>query len=67
MQEQLPPPAGSLPDEEDYRRFYHLESYLFRTVHDRFAKEAGPQFLAGSLFRVSGLGIKGLPEPRFAG
>jgi sugar lactone lactonase YvrE len=36
-------------------------------VHDRFAKEAGPQFLAGSLFRVSGLGIKGLPEPRFAG
>jgi hypothetical protein len=39
MQEQLPPPAGSLPDEEDYRRFYHLESYLFRTVHDRFAKE----------------------------
>jgi sugar lactone lactonase YvrE len=36
-------------------------------VHDRFAKEVKPQFLAGSLFRVSGLGIRGLPEPRFAG
>jgi sugar lactone lactonase YvrE len=36
-------------------------------VHDRFAKEVKPQFLAGSLFRVTGLGIRGLPEPRFAG
>jgi sugar lactone lactonase YvrE len=36
-------------------------------VHDRFAVEAQPQFLAGSLFRVSGLGIRGVPEPRFAG
>jgi L-arabinonolactonase len=36
-------------------------------VHDLFAKEAGPQFLAGSVFRVTGLGIRGLPEPRFAG
>jgi sugar lactone lactonase YvrE len=36
-------------------------------VHDRFAKEVKPQFLAGSLFRVSGLGIRGVPEPRFAG
>jgi L-arabinonolactonase len=36
-------------------------------VHDRFAKEAKPQFLAGSLFRVTGLGVRGLPEPRFAG
>jgi sugar lactone lactonase YvrE len=36
-------------------------------VHDRFAREARPQFLAGSLFRVTGLGIRGLPEPRFAG
>jgi sugar lactone lactonase YvrE len=35
-------------------------------VHDRFAKEVKPQFLAGSLFRVTGLGIRGLPEPRFA-
>ena len=25
-------------------------------VHDRFAREAKPQFLAGSLFRVTGLG-----------
>jgi L-arabinonolactonase len=36
-------------------------------AHDRFAREIRPQFLAGSLFRVAGLGIRGLPEPRFAG
>ena len=36
-------------------------------AHDRFAKEVKPQFLAGSLFRITGLGIRGLPEPRFAG
>ncbi|PWT75096.1 MAG: calcium-binding protein [Proteobacteria bacterium] len=36
-------------------------------VHDRFAKEVRPQYLAGSLFRITGLGIRGLPEPRFAG
>jgi sugar lactone lactonase YvrE len=35
-------------------------------AHDRFAKEVKPQYLAGSLFRVTGLGIRGLPEPRFA-
>jgi len=36
-------------------------------VHDMFAKQAKPQFLAGSLFAVTGLGIRGLPEPRFGG
>jgi sugar lactone lactonase YvrE len=36
-------------------------------VHGRFAKEAKPQFLAGSLFRITGLGIRGVAEPRFAG
>jgi len=36
-------------------------------VHDRFAREAKPQFLGGSLFRITGLGIRGAPEPRFAG
>ena len=36
-------------------------------VHDRFAKELKPQFLAGSLFHITGLEIRGLPEPRFAG
>jgi sugar lactone lactonase YvrE len=36
-------------------------------VHDRFAKQVKPQFLAGSLFRVTGLGVRGVPEPRFAG
>ena len=35
--------------------------------HDAFRVEAKPQFLAGSLFRVTGLGIRGVPEPRFAG
>jgi len=36
-------------------------------AHDRFARQIQPQFLAGSLFRVTGLGIRGLPEPRFGG
>jgi sugar lactone lactonase YvrE len=36
-------------------------------VHDLFAKEVKPQFLAGSLFKITGLGIRGVPEPRFAG
>ena len=36
-------------------------------VHGRFTREAKPQFLAGSLFRITGLGIRGVPEPRFAG
>ena len=34
-------------------------------VHDLFASEEKPQFLAGSLFAVTGLGVRGLPEPRF--
>ena len=36
-------------------------------VHDMFIREQRPQFGAGHLFKVSGLGIRGLPEPRFAG
>jgi hypothetical protein len=36
-------------------------------VHDRFIVEAKPQYLAGALFAVTGLGIRGVPEPRFAG
>jgi L-arabinonolactonase len=36
-------------------------------VHDHFIAEAKPQFAAGALFRIKGLGIKGVPEPRFAG
>ncbi|MEM7337650.1 MAG: SMP-30/gluconolactonase/LRE family protein [Actinomycetota bacterium] len=36
-------------------------------VHDMFAVQAKPQFLAGSLFKVTGLGTRGLPEPRFGG
>jgi L-arabinonolactonase len=36
-------------------------------VHDLFVHEVRPQFGAGSLFRVTGLGIRGIPEPRFAG
>ena len=36
-------------------------------AHDHFAAEVKPQFAAGALFRIKGLGIQGLPEPRFAG
>ena len=36
-------------------------------VHDRFRKDVRPQFGAGSLFRITGLGIRGVPEPRFGG
>lgn len=36
-------------------------------THDGFEKQTKPQFAAGSLFRIRGLGIKGVPEPRFAG
>jgi L-arabinonolactonase len=36
-------------------------------AHDKFAAEVRPQFAAGSLFRIKGLGIQGLPEARFAG
>ena len=35
--------------------------------HDKFAKEAKPRYLAGSLFKITGLGIRGVPEPRFGG
>ena len=36
-------------------------------AHDRFRVDAKPQFGAGSLFRITGLGIRGIPEPRFGG
>ena len=36
-------------------------------VHDRFEADLKPQFCAGSLFRITGLGIRGVPEPRFGG
>lgn len=36
-------------------------------AHDGFAVETKPQFAAGGLFRIRGLGIQGVPEPRFAG
>ena len=36
-------------------------------THDHFAAETKPQFGAGALFRITGLGIRGIPEPRFAG
>lgn len=36
-------------------------------AHDQFAVEVRPQYLAGGLFKVTGLGVRGLPEPRFAG
>ncbi|MEJ8815273.1 SMP-30/gluconolactonase/LRE family protein [Variovorax ureilyticus] len=36
-------------------------------THEHFAAESKPQFGAGALFRIKGLGIRGLPEPKFAG
>ena len=36
-------------------------------THEHFAAEVRPQFAAGSLFRIKGLGIRGLPESRFGG
>lgn len=35
--------------------------------HEHFEQELSPQFSAGSLFRIKGLGIQGVEEPRFAG
>lgn len=36
-------------------------------THDYFQKQIKPQFGAGSLFRIRGLGIRGIEEPRFGG
>ena len=36
-------------------------------THDHFAEQSNPQFGAGALFRIRGLGIRGIEEPRFAG
>ena len=35
--------------------------------HDHFQVEARPQFCAGGLFRIRGLGIRGIAERKFAG
>lgn len=42
-------------------RVSHLAS------HAHFAKQVQPQFGAGGLFRICGLGIRGFAEPRFGG
>ena len=36
-------------------------------VHDLFRVETKPQYGAGALYRIRGLGIRGVEEPRFAG
>lgn len=36
-------------------------------VHDRFEVDLKPQFGAGALFRITGLGVRGVAEPRFGG
>jgi L-arabinonolactonase len=36
-------------------------------AHEHFVAETKPQFSAGALFKIKGLGIKGLIEPYFAG
>lgn len=40
---------------------------LHPKTHDHFVAETRPQFGAGALFRITGLGIRGLPEPKFGG
>ena len=35
--------------------------------HEHFAKQVRPQFGAGALYRIRGLGIRGVEEPRFGG
>ena len=64
-----PTMRSSLPSGEKLDEIYvtSMARVKHPAVHDRFAKEAKPQFLAGSLFRITGLGIRGLPEPRFEG
>ena len=37
------------------------------STHGHFTKQVLPQFGAGALFRIRGLGIRGVEEPRFAG
>ena len=36
-------------------------------AHEHFEKRVKPQISAGSLFRIKGLGIRGVEEPRFRG
>ena len=36
-------------------------------THVHFARQVQPQFGAGSVFRIRGLGIRGCAEPRFGG
>ena len=36
-------------------------------THEHFEKQIKPQISAGSLFRIKGLGIRGVEEPRFRG
>ena len=36
-------------------------------THEHFEKQVKPQIGAGSLFRIKGLGIRGVEEPRFGG
>ena len=36
-------------------------------THEHFEQQVKPQFGAGSLFRIRGLGIRGVEEPRFGG
>ena len=36
-------------------------------MNGKFSRPAAPEPLAGGLWRVTGLGVRGLPEPRYAG
>jgi L-arabinonolactonase len=36
-------------------------------MNGKFSRPAAPEPLAGGLWQVTGLGVRGLPEPRYAG
>ena len=36
-------------------------------MNGKFTRPTAPEPLAGALWRVTGLGVRGLPEPRYAG
>lgn len=40
---------------------------IVHPLNGKFSRPSAPEPLAGALWRVTGLGVRGLPEPRFAG
>lgn len=40
---------------------------IVHPLNGKFSRPSAPEPLAGALWRVTGLGVRGLPEPRYAG